>query len=114
MADIVVRSMEMPESCFECVLTHSFFRNLHCDELEGMGSFIDLPHVNDRHPNCPLIPLPERHERLCDTVDAIAQKVYAALDALDRGINNDWARAALEEANQILNAYYKKGVIDNG
>jgi hypothetical protein len=46
------------------------------------------------------------------TIDAIAQKIYAALDALDRGADNDWARAALEEANQILDAYYKE-VPDN-
>lgn len=48
------------------------------------------------------------------TINAVAQKVYAALDALDRGTDNDWARVALEEANQILDVYYKKEVSDNG
>lgn len=60
MADVLIRGMEMPESCFECVLTNSFFRNLHCNELEGMSGFVGtLPHVNDRHQKCPLVPLPE-------------------------------------------------------
>lgn len=60
------------------------------------------------------IVLTDGHGRVGDTVDTIAQKIYAALDALDRGTDNDWARAALEEANQILDDYYKKEVYDNG
>lgn len=75
MADIVVRGMDMPESCFECVTTNSFFRNLHCDKLEGMSGFVgSLPHKNDRHPNCPLVPLPEKHGRLIDADALIRDK----------------------------------------
>ena len=48
------------------------------------------------------------------TIDVVAQKVYAALDAPDRGTDNDWARTALEEADQILNTCYKKKVSSNG
>lgn len=80
MADILIRGMEMPESCFECVTTNSFFRNLHCDKLEGMSGFVgSLPHKNDRHPNCPLVPLPEKYGRLIDA-DALYERA-ASLDA---------------------------------
>ena len=42
-----------------------------------------------------------------DIVDALAKKVYAALDALDRGQDNDWARETLEDASRILDTYYE-------
>jgi hypothetical protein len=67
MADILIRGMDAPQSCYECVLTHSFFRNLRCDKLEGMSGFVGpLPHTNDRHPDCPIGQLPEGHGRLID------------------------------------------------
>lgn len=71
MADIVIRGVNMPESCLECVLTHSFFRNLHCNQLEGMSGFAGpLPHAHDRHPDCPISPLPAGHGKIIDA-DAI-------------------------------------------
>ena len=82
MADIVIRGMEMPESCLECVLTNSFFRNLHCDELEGMSGFVgSLPHTNDRHPDCPLGTLPKGHGRLGD-LDELMNRAKGCLDEL--------------------------------
>lgn len=67
MADILIRGIDAPESCLECVMTYSFFRNLHCNKLEGMSGFVGpLPHANDRHPDCPLLPLPEGHGDLID------------------------------------------------
>lgn len=67
MADVLIMGMETPKSCLECVLTHSFFRNLRCNELEGMSGFVgSLPHANDRHPDCPIHPLPAGRGRLGD------------------------------------------------
>lgn len=59
MPDILIR-MEMPGSCYECVIKHKFFSNLHCAELDGMKGFdsLALPHEYDRHPDCPLVELP--------------------------------------------------------
>ncbi len=65
MADLIIRGMDTPKSCFDCVTKHSFFRDLHCSKLEGMSGFVGpLPHTNDRHPDCPIVPLPEGHGRL--------------------------------------------------
>lgn len=81
MADILIRGMEMPKSCYECVLTHSFFRDLNCANLDGMSGFVGpLPHTEDRHPDCPLLPLPEGHGRLIDA-DALMKK----------GMHLDWS-----------------------
>lgn len=99
MADILIRGMEMPKN-EPLTITIT-------PEGKVFRAFIPG--------SCgEVVPLPEEYKKLGDTIDAIAQKVYAALDALDRGTDNDWARAALEEANQILDVYYKKEVSDNG
>lgn len=42
-----------------------------------------------------------------DIVDTLAKKVYEAIDALNRGQDNDWAREALEDASRILDTYYE-------
>lgn len=53
---ILVKGMEMPKSCYDCVLNHSFFRYLNCANFEGMSGFVGaLPHTDDRHPDCPLV-----------------------------------------------------------
>lgn len=40
-------------------------------------------------------------------IDLLSEQIYNALDALDRGADNDWAREALEKASAILDDYYK-------
>lgn len=98
MADILIRGMEIPESCFECVLTNSFFRNLRCNELEGMSGFVGtLPHVNDRHQDCPLHPLQEGHGRLVD-----AERFRVILCRLKERQNDDVATHALNWAIECL------------
>lgn len=74
MADLIIRGMRTPESCFDCVMNYSFFVNLRCNELEGMSGFVgSLPHKNDRHPDCPIGQLPEGHGRLGD-LDALQEE----------------------------------------
>lgn len=68
---IIIKGMKMPESCYECVLTHAFFRNLNCAELSGMRGFQNLPHMNDRHPDCPLGDL-HQHGDLIDRDQMLA------------------------------------------
>ncbi len=73
---ILVKGMEMPKSCFECVLSHSFFRDLNCANLEGMRGFVGaLPHTDDRHPNCPLVLVPP-HGRVIDADKLKKHKYY--------------------------------------
>lgn len=102
MADIVVRGLEPPDSCLACALTHSFFRNLRCDELEGMSGFVgpmSLTHY--RHPDCPLGVLPEGHGRLGD-LDELIGRLHNTyfLDSDDRSI----VYKAIEESSPIVPA----------
>lgn len=63
MPDIIIKDMEMPENCFDCVTRYTFFRELHCDNLKGMaGPWVALPYKDSRHPDCPLYPAPEWHD----------------------------------------------------
>lgn len=64
---LIIKGMEMPKSCHDCVQNHTFFSKLRCSELDGMKGFhAALPHEYDRHLDCPLVPLPEKHGDLID------------------------------------------------
>lgn len=105
MADVIIRGLEIPESCFECLQTNSFFRNLHCDELEGVGEFVGLPHTNDRHPNCPLGFLPEGHGKIIDADAIWGNMTEDQARAFQRGLASDVDLfEILEAANAIVPA----------
>lgn len=106
MADMIIRGIDTPESCFACVQTHLFFRNLHCSELEGMSSFIgSLPHSNDRHPNCPLSSLPEGHGKIIDADAIWGNMTEDQARAFQRGLASDVDLfEILEAANAIVPA----------
>lgn len=50
---IIVKGMKMPDSCY------------HCKIAESCGHYI-ANYINRRHPDCPLIALPDKHGRLID------------------------------------------------
>ena len=54
---VLIKGMEMPDSCY------------HCKIAESCGHYI-ANYTNRRHPNCPLIALPNHHGRLGD-LDAL-------------------------------------------
>lgn len=72
---ILVKGMKMPDSCY------------HCKIAESCGHYI-ANYTDRRHPDCPLIALPEHHGRLVDA-DALI------IDLMDRGLEgiqtDDWA-----------------------
>lgn len=87
MADILIRGIDVPESCLECVMTYSFFRNLHCNKLEGMSGFVGpLPHANDRHPNCPIFPFPEGHGKIIDSDALWENMTVEQSEAFQKGL----------------------------
>lgn len=68
MADILIRGMEMPKSCFDCIFENRFFGKIGCNNLPGMfaNELNAIAYTTERNPFCPLIPLPEGHGDLID------------------------------------------------
>ncbi len=78
-SDILIRGMEMPKSCDVCPfvgtnddLMSDDYRYLYCG-FPYMGQFV-TDYEATRHPDCPLVPLPEGHGRLGD-LDALEVKL---------------------------------------
>ena len=74
---ILIKGMNMPESCFECICTHKFFSIFQCAslpdfEFESDGIF---PHLEDRSEFCPLVELPD-HGDLIDRDELMKHEVY--------------------------------------
>jgi len=64
MAELIIRGMEMPESCFDCPIFDNF-----CQERCGVTGTLVYGEIDPQRetlPDCPLIPLPEGHGRLID------------------------------------------------
>ena len=68
MADIIIKGMGMPKTCQECPLNVSIYTYDGGDEtcaLNAWDGYSEQPKTT-RHPDCPLVPLPEGHGRLID------------------------------------------------
>ena len=76
MADILIRGMEMPKSCFDCIFENRFFGKIGCNNLPGMfaNELHAIAYTTERNPFCPLISLPEGHGRLGD-LDALMKNI---------------------------------------
>lgn len=75
---IIIKSMDMPENCWECTgaglnVSVSVFGGMcpYCEKIRT-----DHEMKTGRHPECPLVALPDKHGRLGD------------LDALIHELNN--------------------------
>lgn len=66
---VLIRGMEMPQCCEECILGHKFFKWLGCNK-HVTGSMIEN---GERSPSCPLIEVPP-HGRLIDA-DALMKEI---------------------------------------
>ena len=74
---ILIKGMEMPDSCY------------HCKIAESCGHYI-ANYTDRRHPDCPLIVLPDHHGRLGD-LDALIHELnnshYPGAPYVDAGIS---------------------------
>ena len=73
MADILIRGMEMPESCADCPICYDM---MECSVSplrfwNGRTELEQFVFCNERHPSCPLVELPE-HGDLIDCRAALA------------------------------------------
>lgn len=73
---IYLPNMEMPKSCWDCPL-------LNTSPCACKGYSTALEHTTNRHPDCPLVPVPD-HGRLID-VDALGTPGTIEEDTLWRG-----------------------------
>ena len=95
---ILIKGMKMPKNCVSCWLSRmrgsSLGGILDCKILGTVGAAMDDPHdiLNKRHPDCPLIELPEKHGRLVDAdiaYDKIAEQeggYYMDMDGVGCGL----------------------------
>lgn len=76
---VIVKGMEMPDTCEECRISIEVGSDMHCPLFAG-----DIPRDFGRKADCgfecrpdwcPLHPLPEKHGRLIDG-DALRGKMY--------------------------------------
>lgn len=81
MADLIIRGMEMPGCCGDCQFQASRWTGDFCSAGQFMFG-IDFDY-RDKHPKCPLVPLPEGHGRLGD-LDKLETTV---IDAIEKGFN---------------------------
>lgn len=75
MMGVYIKGMEMPESCYDCILNNAFFRNLNCAKLPGMTGFDEFPYTKSRNPACPLHHVPD-HGDLIDRDEALESLMY--------------------------------------
>ena len=73
---VIVKGMEIPENCWECVKTDL---NIAISVFGGMCPFCEKIRTDHdmqtgRHPDCPLGALPEKHVRLGD-LDAVEKRI---------------------------------------
>ena len=62
---ILIKGMEMPESCFDCPISHfAYCRAIGCGIT---GKTISAPDCEEKRiDDCPLIPVPKQHGNLID------------------------------------------------
>lgn len=95
---ILIKGMKMPKNCDSCWLSRmrgsSLGGILDCKIIGTVGSNMHDPYdiLNNRHPDCPLVELPEKHGRLIDervAYDKIAEQeggYYMDMDGVGCGL----------------------------
>lgn len=66
---VLVNGMKMPDSCY------------HCKIAECCGHYI-ANYTDRRHPDCPLVALPDKHGRLGD-LDELIEQMEADAEHMD-------------------------------
>lgn len=85
---VLVKGMKMPDSCY------------HCKIAESCGHYI-ANYTDRRHPDCPLIALPDKHGRIVDA-DALRDRLQSlADDGWNKSTTTTWAEAFSECADMV-------------
>lgn len=79
--DVLIKGMKMPSNCDDCPLNYDSIDCMVADNAlreKGSGDFL---FDHERHPNCPLVPVP-KHGRLIDA-DALKGRMERNLWAIE-------------------------------
>lgn len=91
---ILIKDMEMPQYCGACHV--GFCRQIGCDKYIGFDNY-----ATSRHPDCPLVEVPQQHGRLGD-LDRLEQ-MFADIDnAPYSGFDGTEPFYSAEDAAQII------------
>lgn len=71
---VLIKGMEMPYNCWDCSLLNA--SSCPCKNYSSA-----LEYTTNRHPNCPLIEIPEPHGRLIDA-DALMKRMWEETDCM--------------------------------
>lgn len=66
---ILIKGMEMPTSCYKCPLRRRDGMDIVCPVAHERFSVADVNILDYRLDNCPLVPVPEPHGRLIESVE---------------------------------------------
>lgn len=83
MADVIIKGMDMPPSCFYCPIgvEQHFTGSIRCPLLgKSVGYFNEAKRKRD--PDCPLFPLPAGHGNMID-VSALEDMDFESCDTDD-------------------------------
>lgn len=98
---ILVRGMKMPKNCGECYLSARTSLPSGVVIRCRLGGVVGTPieKSNKRHPNCPLVALPDKHGRLVD-----ADELKTAFPRCDNNMNIKIAsvRATINHMDTIV------------
>lgn len=81
MPDIMIKGMVLPNCCFDCPVFDDF-----CQERCGVTGTLmygEIDFKRETLPDCPLVPLPERHGRLIDA-DALINELQNLFDKREK------------------------------
>lgn len=95
MSSVIVKGMKMPDSCY------------HCKIAESCGHYI-ANYTNRRHPDCPLVALPDKHGRLVDA-DALIRNHFSLEHRIALSeANKAWMRKIINDAPTIVESEGEK------
>lgn len=119
---VLIKGMDMPDSCNECDLISTSFDWFHCPVgRQSDGRVLDLENKNDeliyiksRHLKCPLIPIPEKHGRLIDAdklllvIERNSYRLKNFYNSCDEGMFLSGIKQAIDEAPTIIESEVNK------
>lgn len=100
---VLIEGMEMSQNCAECFI--GFCKQISCEHYIGFSDY-----ASTRHPDCPLIEVPEPHGRLIDA-DAVERNLLKMQQAqtgpCSHGVRK--SRAVLRDAQTVIPASEEVG-----